>query len=136
MLRHPPISTRTDTLFPYSTLFRSVIFEIAVAISAVNAQGFTRPWWTISTLASGAIATFFLSLALLTFDLAVGYAIWTSVAGVGVVLLGALFFGQRLHWKKFMGIFLVIGGVAGLGSYEHTSELQSLIRISYHDSCL
>src|SRR3546814_13386833 len=29
MLRRPPRSTRTDTLFPYTTLFRSVIFERA-----------------------------------------------------------------------------------------------------------
>src|SRR3546814_724 len=28
MLRRPPISTRTDTLFPYTTLFRSGFFEI------------------------------------------------------------------------------------------------------------
>src|SRR3546814_16043513 len=27
MLRRPPISTRTDTLFPYTTLFRSVEIE-------------------------------------------------------------------------------------------------------------
>src|SRR3546814_4063123 len=27
MLRRPPISTRTDTLFPYTTLFRSVGVE-------------------------------------------------------------------------------------------------------------
>src|SRR3546814_17680467 len=27
MLRRPPRSTRTDTLFPYTTLFRSVITE-------------------------------------------------------------------------------------------------------------
>src|SRR3546814_13922147 len=26
MIRRPPISTRTDTLFPYTTLFRSTIF--------------------------------------------------------------------------------------------------------------
>src|SRR3546814_3841270 len=26
MIRRPPRSTRTDTLFPYTTLFRSVIF--------------------------------------------------------------------------------------------------------------
>src|SRR3546814_7258542 len=25
MIRHPPISTRTDTLFPYTTLFRSLV---------------------------------------------------------------------------------------------------------------
>src|SRR3546814_14752338 len=29
MLRRPPRSTRTDTLFPYTTLFRSRILEIA-----------------------------------------------------------------------------------------------------------
>lgn len=92
----------------------AVIFEIAVAISAGNAKGFTKLWWTLATLASGAIATFFLSLALLTFDVGVGYAIWTSVAGVGVVVLGALFFGQRLTWSKSLGIALVIGGVVGL----------------------
>ncbi|GAO05115.1 multidrug efflux SMR transporter [Anaeromyxobacter sp. PSR-1] len=92
----------------------AVIFEIAVAISAGNARGFTRPGWTAATLVSGAIGTFFLSLALLTFDVGVGYAIWTSVAGVGVVILGALFFGQRLGWQKLLGIALVIGGVVGL----------------------
>src|SRR3546814_15335465 len=29
MLRRPPRSTRTDTLFPYSTLFRSVDAQVA-----------------------------------------------------------------------------------------------------------
>ena len=92
----------------------AVIFEIAVAISAGNAKGFTRFGWTAATLVSGAIATFFLSLALLTFDVGVGYAIWTSVSGVGIVVLGALFFGQQLNWKKGLGIAFVISGVVGL----------------------
>jgi len=92
----------------------AVIFEITVAISAGKAKGFTHLWWTVGTLVSGAIATFFLSLALLTFDVGVGYAIWTSVAGVGIVVLGTVFFGERLSWKKIVGILLVIGGVVGL----------------------
>ncbi|CAM4113813.1 DMT family transporter [Bordetella tumulicola] len=92
----------------------AVIFEIVVAISAGKAMGFTQIGWTVATLVSGGIATFFLSLALLTFDVGVGYAIWTSVAGVGIVVLGALFFGQRLNVKKLIGITLVIGGVVGL----------------------
>lgn len=92
----------------------AVIFEIAVAISAGNAKGFTRFWWTVATLVSGAIGTFFLSLALLTFDVGVGYAIWTSVSGAGIVILGAIFFGQQLNWNKAFGIALVIGGVIGL----------------------
>ncbi|MCI2266024.1 DMT family transporter [Sediminivirga luteola] len=92
----------------------AVVFEIAVAISASNAKGFTRLWWTVATLASGAVATVFLSLALLTFDVGVGYAIWVAVSGVGIVILGALFLGQKLTWNKFAGIALVVGGVTGL----------------------
>lgn len=92
----------------------AVVFEIAVAIAAGKAQGFTRPGWTTATLLSGGIATYFLSLALLTFDVGVGYAIWTSVAGVGIVVLGALFLGQRLDWRKLVGIAAVIVGVVGL----------------------
>src|SRR3546814_904712 len=40
MIRRPPISTRTDTLFPYTTLFRSIYLYIAVmACRAVVAYG-------------------------------------------------------------------------------------------------
>lgn len=92
----------------------AVFFEIVVAIAAGKAQGFTRPAWTTATLVSGGIATYFLSLALLTFDVGAGYAIWTSVAGVGIVVLGALLFGQRLDWRKLLGIAAVIAGVVGL----------------------
>lgn len=92
----------------------AVIFEVAVGICAGKANGFKHLWWTIATLVSGAIATFFLSLALLTFDVGVGYALWTSLAGVGIVLVGALFLSQKLTWKKFLGIAIVIGGVIGL----------------------
>src|SRR3546814_4642773 len=42
MIRRPPRSTRTDTLFPYTTLFRSVMAEptkkLAVLIDADNTQ--------------------------------------------------------------------------------------------------
>lgn len=92
----------------------AVVFEIAVAISASKAKGFTHPGWTVSTLASGGIATFFLSLALLALDVGVGYAMWVAISGVGIVILGALFLGQRLNWKKIGGMVLVIGGVTGL----------------------
>ncbi|MFH9236486.1 DMT family transporter [Streptomyces anulatus] len=92
----------------------AVAFEILVAIAAGKAEGFRNRKWTGITLVSGAAATFFLSKALLTFDVGVGYALWTSVAGVGITVLGALFFGQRLNVNKAIGILLVIGGVVGL----------------------
>ncbi|AQQ15998.1 Quaternary ammonium compound-resistance protein SugE [Corynebacterium glaucum] len=92
----------------------AVVFEVTVGIAAGKAQGFRNIPWTIATLISGAIATFFLSLALLSFDVGVGYALWTSLAGVGIVIVGALFLNQRLTWKKLLGIAIVIVGVVGL----------------------
>src|SRR3546814_1866677 len=36
MIRRPPRSTRTDTLFPYTTLFRSFIFEVGDGAQAAD----------------------------------------------------------------------------------------------------
>lgn len=92
----------------------AVLFEVAVGIAAGKANGFKNIPWTFTTLISGGVATFFLSLALLTFDVGVGYALWTSLAGVGIVIIGALFLSQKLTLKKLIGIVIVIGGVVGL----------------------
>lgn len=95
-------------------LAAAVIFEVISGFSAGNAQGFRHLWWTVSTLVSGVFAAYFLSLALLTFDVGVGYAVWTSLSGVGIVILGALFLSQRLTWQKLAGIAVIITGVIGL----------------------
>lgn len=95
-------------------LIIAVFFEISVAIAAGKSEGFKNRKWTAITLVSGVIATIFLSLALLKFDVGVGYSMWTSLAGVGIVILGAVFFNQRLNSGKVAGIAIVIGGVVGL----------------------
>ncbi|MEU0089205.1 multidrug efflux SMR transporter [Kribbella sp. NPDC006257] len=92
----------------------AVVFEVMVAVSAGKSEGFRRAGWTAATLVSGGVATYFLSLALLTFDVGVGYAVWTSVAGVGIAGLGVVLFGQRLGWRKVVGIAVIIVGVVGL----------------------
>src|SRR3546814_1368112 len=44
MIRRPPISTRTDTLFPYTTLFRSALAALAAA-----GLGYRLGWWPLGT---------------------------------------------------------------------------------------
>ncbi|GAB2816772.1 DMT family transporter [Lentzea nigeriaca] len=92
----------------------ATVFEIAFALCANAAKGFTRLWPSILTLVIGALGTFFLSLALITLDVGVGYAIWTGLGSVGIVLLGVLLFKERLNWRKVVGIAAVIVGVVGL----------------------
>lgn len=43
-----------------------------------------------------------------------GYAIWTGLGSVGIVLFGTLLFKERLDWRKALGILVVIVGVVGL----------------------
>src|SRR3546814_3671770 len=83
MIRRPPRSTRTDTLFPYTTLFRS------------------------------------------------------ATAGAGARVGGAAVRAQRpTPGADPRGRNPVRAGAAAGRSEEHTSELQSLMRISYAVFCL
>src|SRR3546814_6003969 len=113
MIRRPPRSTRTDTLFPYTTLFRSP--------SDGGALASPRPPNPFPVIKPGTQATL------------------TDVAGNGHLDLvvtnpgGAGFFRNNNDgtWEGFAPF-----PSATLRSEEHTSELQSLMRISYADFCL
>src|SRR3546814_6917711 len=107
MIRRPPKSTRTDTLFPYTTLFRSVPAGGGSRGPAATASIFARPpgpdvpcSWLISRSQP---------------DTRRGEAVRHVVANVVDIALHVLGDGR---------------------SEEHTSELQSLMRISYAVFCL
>src|SRR3546814_6804426 len=94
MIRRPPRSTRTDTLFPYTTLFRSLLEGFRVL----------APFWIFENL----------------------------------VIEGTCETDHRCEHA-----FHIVGDAAGtviqnnwVRSEEHTSELQSLMRISYAVFCL
>src|SRR3546814_1318500 len=98
MIRRPPRSTRTDTLFPYTTLFRS---------STCSRSGPSKGGIPLSILV-----------------LLVGLpCLPEGEGGVGLVVVQQGAVGEKLR--------LLAGR-----SEEHTSELQSLMRISYAVFCL
>src|SRR3546814_1310080 len=103
MIRRPPRSTRTDTLFPYTTLFRS-----------------TR--W--NSMAGTAVLDPIDRLILRTLQ---EDGRTTNVALSEKVGLTAPPCLQRVRSLEESGI---------IRSEEHTSELQSLMRISYAVFCL
>src|SRR3546814_15539419 len=43
MIRRPPRSTRTDTVFPYTTLFRSGVKVVTTTLGAADARGRRKP---------------------------------------------------------------------------------------------
>src|SRR3546814_5251677 len=86
MIRRPPRSTRTDTLFPYTTLFRSLFWHLRV-----------RRLIPRASFCSGDLPNKLESQMRIYVDAAIH------------------------RWRR---------------SEEHTSELQSLMRISYAVFCL
>src|SRR3546814_2923146 len=128
MIRRPPRSTRTDTLFPYTTLFRSVdAADVAVQVDpdARPVQP-RRHLLDVGRLAGAVVA--------LDHDPPVARETRQDrqrgvvVEQVGVVpvgdVLAGLGEGGDLHVD------------AEARSEEHTSELQSLMRNSYAVFCL
>src|SRR3546814_2996188 len=92
MKRRPPISTRTDTRFPYTTLFRSAAFSVVPSDGRCS----------------------------------------QSQSGGSCAPRAHYRFRERLHVQS-----LRQGAVDRMWrSEEHTSELQSLMRISYAVFCL
>src|SRR3546814_7292168 len=108
MRRRPPRYTLADTLVPYPTLFRS--------FKGLNARS---PWM------AGLVLCIMASMA----GVPPFLGFWAKLA-----VLRAAIEGDML-WLAIVGIvFAVI--VAFYRSEEHTSELQSLMRISYAVFCL
>src|SRR3546814_20266571 len=60
MLRRPPRSTRTDTLFPYTTLFRSALNRGALSRRSRNRQGRFRQAQQRGEMGEGSLAGFLL----------------------------------------------------------------------------
>src|SRR3546814_1921948 len=121
MIRRPPRSTRTDTLFPYTTLFRSEEGLRAPIVACCDPS----PVLEAAEHDLDAVAAFV--AALVVFD---GLAAYFPARDAG---RDALF---------LQGIAEPVGIIAPVGEHplrrseEHTSELQSLMRISYAVFCL
>src|SRR3546814_6004847 len=122
MIRRPPRSTRTDTLFPYTTLFRS---RASAAVQRAEAGG------TRGGSARGARAA-----------LEEGRRAVPAGRGGGAQLRPRL--GPGAARSDHAGRAERGAALHGPGRFdrhrgrseEHTSELQSLMRISYAVSCL
>src|SRR3546814_9027856 len=141
MIRRPPRSTRTDTLFPYTTLFRSeqqgLIADAPFNRRAVwrPAQGGRRGMIAARNDAYERVARRS-DVRFVTMD---DYHIFREVGPRGLTPDGTERPGARDRNGLRNALFadlLVTTGLRLERSEEHTSELQSLMRISYAVFCL
>src|SRR3546814_5133182 len=130
MIRRPPRSTRTDTLFPYTTLFRSGVAQVPLVASAaaVGMQGGDR-------VALVLVAAMAAAAALLD---AIKVLERTALGGKTDLAFAAGGRGVPRHHaaSRWRQAATARPRSVGFRSEEHTSELQSLMRTSYAVFCL
>lgn len=95
-------------------LLIAAVFEVIFALSTNATEGFTRLWPSLLTVAAATGGVFFLSLALRTLDVGVGYTIWTGLGSLGTVTLGAILYNEHITTPKAISFMAIIGGIVGL----------------------
>src|SRR3546814_8399635 len=121
MIQRPPSSTRTDTRLPYTTLFRSRgVARLVVEQGQARLEVFLLGAARRAIFDHDALGDARRFVDLFDQRLAVGQIL---------ILHDALLFGDQRHGER-----IPFGNP--VRSEEHTSELQSLMRISYAVFCL
>src|SRR3546814_2097303 len=124
MIRRPPSSTRTDTLFPYTTLFRSRENETRARELVRVAQAM------VDTGNEPPLRAFRAKAALVQATAELRTAEVEEITGRRSL---AALLGATVPPAELLDGDLSVPPVSidALRSEEHTSELQSLMRISY-----
>src|SRR3546814_8437793 len=133
MIRPPPRSTRTDTLFPYTTLFRSPRQPVGLPAGARLAL-FARfdPFYRTAPDDDGAQAVTSLPLKLMGVRINEATGLGSAIIATPDDVQTSYAVGDEITG----GAKLKAVAIDHVRSEEHTSELQSLMRISYAVFCL
>lgn len=94
--------------------------EVVATSALKSSHGFTRLLPSVVVVTGYSIAFYFLSLALKAIPVGVAYAVW---AGASIALVTAIAWwvhGQRLDVWGFVGIGLIVSGVAVLNLLSKT----------------
>src|SRR3546814_10823141 len=140
MIRRPPRSTRTDTLFPYTTLFRSHQARVPHACPDCGDQDL-KPMGRGTQRIEEYLAELFPQARVARIDAdstrlkGSAAALFAKVHAGDVDLLVGTQMVAKGHDFTNLGLVGVLNADA-MRSEEHTSELQSLMRISYAVFCL
>jgi quaternary ammonium compound-resistance protein SugE len=90
------------------------LFEVAWALGLKFTEGFTRPLWTIATLACMIVSVWLLGVAMKTLPVGTAYAVWVGVGATGTVLLGILLLDEPASVLRLASVGLIVAGIIGL----------------------
>ena len=98
----------------WTLLVLSGLADVAWAVATKNSEGFTRPLWSLASLAALAAFVGLLAQALKALPLGTAYAVWTGIGAAGSALAGALLFGEAMGAARLAAVVAIVCGVVAL----------------------
>ncbi|KAA1037723.1 QacE family quaternary ammonium compound efflux SMR transporter [Macrococcus equipercicus] len=96
------------------TLIGAGIMEVLMVIALKNSNGFSNKKWSAIWFLLSLTSLFLLSLAIKEIPLGTAYGVWTGIGAMGSVVVGMLFFQEKVSLQKIILITLIIISIAGL----------------------
>lgn len=106
-----PATRRTGA---WAQLLLAGLFEIGYALSVGASEAFTVLLWSAAAAVFFLLTLYFLSAALRTIPVSVGYAVWAGIGAVGAVVFGALLLQQAVSGVQLFWLAVIIAGVIWL----------------------
>jgi len=111
-LRYAP--AMTDAMSAWLTLVLAGVFEIAWAYSLKQANGFTRFWPSVGTLAAIGLSFALMAVALRSIPFGTAYAVWCGIGVAGTAMVGIVALGEPTTSLRLICLALIVTGIAGL----------------------
>lgn len=106
---------------PWLLLGIAIVAEV-IATSALKAsEGFSKTLPSLLVIVGYGAAFYCLSLTLKSIPVGIAYAVWSGAGIVLVTGIAWLMYGQKLDLWAFVGIALIVAGVAVLNLLSKTS---------------
>ncbi|MGP5735568.1 DMT family transporter [Candidatus Corynebacterium faecigallinarum] len=116
MITETTSNTRTPSsqTAPWIALLIAGAFEVGYSLSVNGSEGFTDPLWSAVAVIFFLFTLYFLSVALKSIVLGIGYAVWAGIGAIGAALLGPVFFDESITLVKGFWLAVIIAGVIWL----------------------
>ena len=90
------------------------MFEVGWAIGLKYAEGFTRLWPSVFTVAAMIASVALLGIAMKSLPVGTSYAVWVGVGAVGTASLGMALFGEAATLGRLASLGFIVVGIVGL----------------------
>lgn len=98
----------------WAALLLAGIFEVGYALSVGGSQAFTVLTWSMAAIVFFLFTLYFLSVALKSIDVGIGYAVWAGIGSIGAAVFGSILLDQPLTLMQAFWLGVIIIGLIWL----------------------